>query len=122
MVARIGEVVALVRAGHPHGGFRAVVQNDLLGQPEAQVLLEKRAVAFDVYGQAIPMIEAAHVDATRGKALGLILQGRAQLWRSLVPLRFVVKLDLMAVWVITHKRRTVRQVAIVPADVESRSL
>ena len=35
-LAGVGEVVALVGAGQPHAGFRAVVQHDALGAAEAQ--------------------------------------------------------------------------------------
>ena len=69
MVAGVGEIVALVAHRHPHRGFGAVVQHDLLGQPAAEIFLEENAVGLDVDREAIEMIEAAHIDAARRKAL-----------------------------------------------------
>src|ERR1700689_4898611 len=46
MIARISEVVALVRDRHPHRGFRAVVEHDLLGQAAAEICLEEYPVSL----------------------------------------------------------------------------
>src|SRR5581483_3587178 len=56
VVARIGKIVTLVGAGHPHRSFRAVVHHDLLGQAEAEVLLKELAVRFDVHCQPVPVV------------------------------------------------------------------
>src|SRR5262245_66448845 len=40
VVARVGKIVALVGCCHPHAGFGAVVEHDLLGQLEAEIVLE----------------------------------------------------------------------------------
>src|SRR3954454_25034144 len=39
--ARVGEVVALVRAGQPHAGLRAVFEHDALSVAEAEIALEE---------------------------------------------------------------------------------
>src|ERR1041385_556792 len=58
VVARIGEVVALVRGGHPHAGFAAVVEYDLFGEAEAEIVLEELAVGLDVDGEPVEMMDA----------------------------------------------------------------
>src|SRR6185437_3038485 len=95
IVARIGEIVRFVGAGHPYSGLGAIVENDLLREPEAKILFEKFAIGFDVHSKCIPMIEAADVNATGRKSLGLILQSRTQFRRRFIPLCFVIKLDLV---------------------------
>jgi hypothetical protein len=70
VVARIGEIVALIRECDPHRGFTAVVQNDLLGETAAEIVLEKLAVGFDVDGQPVEMVQTANVGAARGKIAG----------------------------------------------------
>jgi hypothetical protein len=67
VVAGIGEVVALVRHRHPHCGFGAVVEHDLLGETAAQIVLEEQPVRLDIDREAVEMIEPANVDAPRGK-------------------------------------------------------
>ena len=57
-------------------GFAAVVEHDLLGQPEAEIVLEEFAVGLDVDRKPVPMVEAAHIAAARRKALRLVLQRR----------------------------------------------
>ena len=84
MIARIGEVVALVGAGHPHGRLDAGVQYDLLGQAEAQVIVEKLAIGLDIHGQPVEVIQPAYVAAAPGKSLRLVFERRPQLRRSLV--------------------------------------
>src|SRR6516165_3821594 len=76
MVAGIGEIVALVRHGHPHRSFRTVVEHDLLGGAAAEIVLEEQTVGLDVDGEAIEMVEPTHIDAAGGKALRLVLQRR----------------------------------------------
>src|SRR5665213_3047252 len=75
-VLRIGEVVALVGAGHPHRRFDACIQDDLLSEAESQVVLEELAIGLDIDRQAVPVIQASDVAAARRKALGLILERR----------------------------------------------
>src|SRR3954471_23160081 len=67
VVARIGEIVALIRECDSHRGFTAVVQNDLLGETAAEIVLEKLAVGFDVDGQPVEMVQTANVGAARGE-------------------------------------------------------
>src|SRR5579859_6143030 len=57
MVARIGEVVTLVRDRHPHRSFGTVVEHDLLRQPASQIFFEENPVGLDVDRQAIEVIE-----------------------------------------------------------------
>src|SRR6516225_1602303 len=121
VVTRVCKIVALVRTRHPDRGFRAIVQENLFGQTKAQVLFEKLAVGFDIDREPIPMIETPYVDAPRGKFLRLVLEGRPQLRRRLIPLGFIIKLNFMSVWVLAEKPRTMRQIAFRPAYVEARS-
>src|ERR1700733_1826996 len=118
MIARIGEVVALVRDRHPHRRFRAVVEHDLFGQPATQIFFEEYPVRLDIDSQTIEVIEAAHVDAARREALRLILQGRLPFGRRLVPFGLVIELDDMAIRVSAAKCRTMAEIAIGPADIE----
>src|SRR6516162_10302403 len=121
MVARVGKVVALVRASHPDSRFRAVIHHDLLGQAKAEVFLEKLAISRDVHSETVPMIQAAHVDAARREPLRLVFQRWTQLGWRLIPLCFAIELDLMPVRVLAEECRAVRQVTARPADVEARS-
>src|SRR5690348_6374951 len=59
MIPRVGEVVALVRHGHPHRGFRAVIEDDLFGGTQTKIGLEEEPVRLDVDGEAIEMVEPA---------------------------------------------------------------
>src|SRR5579862_1888735 len=108
VIAGVGEIVALVSTGHPHRSFGAIIQHDLLGQTKAQVFLEELAVGFDVDSEAIPVIETAHVDTARRKSLSLVLERWPLFRRRLIPLRIVIKLDLMSIGVLAEKRRAVR--------------
>ena len=90
---RIGEIVALVRAGQPHAGFVAEIEQDLFGQAEAEPLLEEFAIGLDVNREAVEMIEPPHVDAARETLLGLILQRGLQVVRRLIPVGVVIEFD-----------------------------
>jgi hypothetical protein len=74
--ARVGEVVALVRAGQPHARFRAVIQHDVLGQAKAQIALEELSIGLHVDRDAIEVVEPAHIDPPRWEALRLVLERR----------------------------------------------
>ena len=65
------------------------------------------------------MIQAADVAAARRESLGLILQRRLSAAGGLVPLGFVVQLDLVAVRILAQERGSVAQVAIGPAEASS---
>jgi hypothetical protein len=41
--------------------------------------------------------------------------------RCLIPRRFIVELDLVTVRILAHESRTVRQIAVGPADIKSGS-
>src|SRR5271165_2566619 len=112
----VSEVVALVRRRQPHAGLFTGIENDLLGQAEAQIILEEFAVGLDVDGEAIEVVESAHVHATRRIALGLVLQGRTQVGRCLVPFGFVIQLDDMAVRVMEAIARSMPEFAFMPTD------
>ena len=75
-LARIGKIVALVRAGQPHAGFRAVIQHDTLGETKAQIALEKLPVGLHVNGKAVEVVEPAHIHSACWIALRLVLQRR----------------------------------------------
>ena len=90
------------------------IQHDLLGQAESQIVVEEFAVGLDIDSQPVEMIQPAHVAAARGKPLGLILERGPQRRRSLIPLRFVVQLDLVPVRVAAYEGGAVAEVAVVP--------
>jgi hypothetical protein len=121
VVARIGEIVGLVGGGHPHAGLGAVVEHDLLGEPKAQIGFEEFAVAGDVGGQAVEVVEAAHVAAAGRIALGLVLQRRFLVRRRRVPFGVVIELDQVAVRIPAREGLAVAEIAVVPADVEARA-
>ena len=121
-LARIGEVVALVGAGQPHARLDPVVEHDLLGQSEAERLLEKLPVRFDVGGQTIEMIDPADIDAARGKSLRLVLQRRLQFGRRLVPFSLIVDFEDMAVGIMKLVGRAMAEFVLDPADAGARSL
>src|SRR5207237_10157203 len=120
MVARVGKVVALVRASHPDSRFRAVIHHDLLGQAKAEVFLEKLAIRRDVHGETVPMIQAAHVGAARREPLRLVFQRWTQLGWRLIPLCFVIELDLLPVRVLVDECRAERYVTVRSVAVEAR--
>ncbi len=120
--AGVGKVVALVRHRHPHRSFGAVVEYDLFGSAEAQIIFEEEAVGLDIDREAIEVIEPADVDAARGKPLRLVLQRGLQFRRWLIPLGLVIELDDMAIGVATAERRPLPHVAVNPADVEAGAL
>src|SRR5665647_1216306 len=119
VIARVSEVVGLVGGGHPHAGLRAVVEHDLLGQHEAEIVLEEFPVRLDVHRQAIEMIDTPHVAAARRIALRLIFQRRPLAGRRLVPFGVVVEFDDVAVGVLADESFAVAEVAIAPADIEA---
>ena len=68
------------------------------------------------------MVEPAHIDAARRKALRLVLQRRLQLRRRLIPFGLVIELDDMAVGIAAAEGRPLPHVAVDPADLELRAL
>lgn len=122
MVERIGEVVALVRHRQPHRGFTAVVEDDLLGEAAAEVILEELAVRFDVDGEAVEVIETADIDPARRKALRPGSSARVSAWRRLIPFGLVIELDDVAVGIAAAEGRPLSHVAVDPADVEAGAL
>ena len=122
VVAGIGEVVGLVGGGHPHAGFGAVVEHDLLGQHEAEIVLEEFAVGLDVDGEPVEVVDAARVDAARRIGLRLVLERRLELGRRLVPFGLVIDLEPVAVRILEHEGLAVAEVAVGPADVEAGAL
>src|ERR1700730_6887835 len=51
VVERVGEVVTLVADGEPDACLAAIVQNDLLGEPAAEIVLKENTVRLDVDGE-----------------------------------------------------------------------
>ena len=98
---------------------RAVVEHDLLGQAEAEIVLEELAVGLDVGGEPIEMVDAPHVAAARRIALRLVLQGGLLVGRRVVPFGLVIKLDDVAVGILADEGLAVAEIAIGPADVEA---
>ena len=96
-VARVGDVVRLLVRREPDARLGAVVEHDLLGQPQAEVLLEEDAVLAGVDGEEVDVVEVADADAAARVALRLVLQRRAKLGRRLVALGLVEELDAVAV-------------------------
>src|SRR5579872_564077 len=119
---RVGEIVALVGASQPHAGFDAAIEHDLLREAEAERLLEKLAIGADVLGEAVEVVDSADIDATRGKALRLVLQGRPQRVGGLVPLRLVIELQKMPIRIAELIGRAVAEFIVAPADAESGAL
>ena len=114
-VAGVGEVVGLLVGREPDARFRAVVEHDLLGEPQAEVCLEERAVLARVDREEVDVIEVPHADAAAGIALRLVLQRGAELGRRLVALGLVEELDAVAVGVEEAVGATVTEVAVEPA-------
>src|SRR5262245_15522784 len=122
MIACIGEVVALVRRRHPHSGFGAVVEHDLLGQHETEIVLEELAVGLDVDSQTIEVIDAPYVDAASRKSLCLILERRLLIARRLVPFGVVIDFKSMAIRILEDESLAVAEIAVRPPDVEAGAL
>jgi hypothetical protein len=112
----VGEVVAFVGRGQPHPRFLAGIEDDLLGEAEPEIVLEKFAVRPYVDRQAIEVIEPSHVDAARGIALRLVLQRRAKRVRGLIPFGLVIDLDDMPVGLVEAIGGSVAELAVAPAD------
>src|SRR5206468_7727863 len=105
-----------------HRGFGAVVEHDLLGGAQAEIIFEEEPVGLDVYRKAIEMIEPADIDAARRKPLRLVLQRGFQFRRWLIPLGLIIEFDNMPVGVTAAERRPLPHIAVNPADVEARTL
>ncbi len=121
VVARVGEIVSLVGGGHPDSGLAAVIHHDALGETEAEIVFKEFTARRNIGGQAIPMVEPAHIAAARRKALRLIFQGRLQLGRRFVPFGVVVEFYHMPVGVLADEGFAVTEIAVGPADIEARA-
>jgi hypothetical protein len=119
VIAGRGEVVGLVGGRHPHAGFGAVVEHDLLGEPKAEIVFEEFAVALDVGRQAIEVVDAPHVATARRITLRLILQRRLLVCRRLVPFGVIIELDQVAVRIPAGEGLAVAEIAVGPADIEA---
>src|SRR4029078_4769644 len=122
VIARVSKVIAFVCRGHPHAGLSAVVEHNLFGQHEAEIVLEKFAVGFDVDRKPVEMIDASHVYSARGVALRLVLEGRLEFGRRLIPFGLVVDLKFVTVRIPELKCLAVAEIAVTPADIETRHL
>jgi hypothetical protein len=122
VVARVCKIVALVGRCHPHAGFAAIVEHDLLGELEAEIVLKEFAVGLDVDRKSVEMVDPAYVDAACGKTLRLVLESGLEFGRRLVPFGFVVDLEFMAIGVGEYECLAVTKIAVAPADVEAGTL
>ncbi len=122
MIARVGKVITFVCCGHPHAGLGAIVEHNLLGQHETEIVLEKFAVGFDVNGKTVEMVNASHIYAARRVTLRLILECWLEFGRSFVPFGVVVDLEFVAVRILELKCLAVTNIAITPPDIETGAL
>src|SRR5262245_65058979 len=97
LVARDRDVVRLVGGREPRARFGPVIQDDLLGDSEAEALLKELACRRDVACQEIDVIETSRRNATRYVSLRLVLESGRNVWRCLESLRFPVQFDGMAI-------------------------
>jgi hypothetical protein len=99
MPRRTKATTSPTRRKQPHAHFLARVQHDLLGETEAQIVLEELAIGPDIDREAVEMVEPANIRAAGGIALGLVFQRGTQDLRRLIPLGFMVKFDHMPIGV-----------------------
>ncbi len=64
------------------------------------------------------MVQPTDIAAARRKTLLLILQRQAERAGRLIPLRFIIKLYVVAIGIPSHDRRAVAQIAISPSKLE----
>ena len=113
-VARVGEVVRLLVRREPDARLGAVVEHDLLGQPEAEVVLAEHARLAGVDREEVDVIEVADADAAPRVAARLVLERGPQLRRSRVVLGLVEELDAVAVGVEEAVGAAMAEVAVDP--------
>ena len=91
-------------------------------QAEAEIALEELAVGLHVDGEAVEVVEPAHVDAARREsaAPGSSAPGAGR--RRLVPFGLVVELDEVPVRIAEPVGRAVAELALVPADLVAGAL
>src|SRR4029077_19169155 len=119
VIARIGEIVTFVGRGHPHSGFGAVIEHNLLRQHEAEIVLEELPVRLDVDSESVEMIDTTRVDPARRIFLSLVFERGFQLGRCVVPFGLIVDLEFVAVGILENKCFAVAEVSVVPADVKA---
>ena len=82
----------------PDARLGAVVEHDLLGQPQAEVAASRKTrFSAGIDGEEVDVVEVADAGAAPGVALRLVLQRRPQLRRRLVALGLVEELEAVAV-------------------------
>ena len=113
-VARVREVVRLLVGREPDARLGAVVEHDLLGQPQAEVALAEDAVLARVDGQEVDVVEVPDAHAAPRVALRLVLERRPQLRRGRVALGLVEQLHAVAVGVEEAVGAAVAEVAVEP--------
>ena len=118
-VARVGDVVGLLVGREPDPGLGAVVEHDLLGQPQAEVVLEEDAVLGGIDGEEVDVVEVAHADAAPRVALRLVLERRPKLRRRLVALGLVEELEPVAVGIEEAVGGAVTEVAVEPLALDA---
>ena len=118
-VARVRDVVRLLAGREPDARLGAVVEHDLLGQPQAEILLEEDAVLGGIDGEEVDVVEVADADAAPRVALRLVLERRAKLGRRLVALGLVEELEAMAVGIEEAVGGTVTEIAVEPLALDA---
>ena len=103
----------------PDARLGAVVEHDLLGQPQAEVLLDEGAVLGGLDGEEVDVVEVADSDAAPRVALRLVLERRPKLRGRLVALGLVEELEPVAVGIEEAVGAAVAEVAVEPAALDS---
>ncbi len=116
VVARIGDVVALVVHGEPAAAILATVQQDLLRDAAAERLRHEVADRADILRQQVEMVDPPHAAAASVVALRLVLERWPLGGRRFVLPRLEIDLEDMVVGVAEAVGPAMAQVAIRPAD------
>src|SRR5262249_2668727 len=113
------KVIAFVRRGHPHACLGAVVEYNLLGQHEAEIVLKKFAVGFDVDSKSVEMIDASHVYSARRITLRLLFECWREFGGSLIPFGLVGDPEFGAIRIPEPNGLARAEIAVAPADIEA---
>ena len=114
LVQRVDELVRLRIGRQPDADLGAVVEQDLLRQPHAQVPLGEGAVLGGIDRKEVDVIEMTHADAAPGEAHRLVFEGGPELGGWLVALGLVEQLEPMAVGIEELVRPAVAEVTVEP--------
>src|SRR4029453_8293727 len=112
------DVVGLLAGGKPNPRLGAVVEHDLLGEPEAEVLLEEGTVVRGLDGEEVDMVEVADACPAPRIALRLVLEGGTELRRRDVALGLPEQLEAVPVGVEEAVRGPMADVAVEPLSLD----